>query len=147
MSMTGIYGEPLERVRTWLQASAAFAAFAPALTVHVYERIGSAVEPVVGDAWAIVSYPENGHNITLVPGLDLQRQLEVCLTQCVAGITEAAKESIITSAGAIVADLMASADAYAQLTSIKLKTIAIDETTTPRQIGAIITLYLDLGGR
>ena len=148
MSMTGIYGEPLELIKTWLQSLEAFGAFSPSTAVYLYDRLGSDTPPEVGDARANLSYPDaSGHTITLTPGLDVQRQVEVCLSRVVRGITESAKEAIVNDTGAIVAGLIAANEATGQITQIKLKTLALDETCEPPQIGAILLLFLDMGGR
>jgi hypothetical protein len=145
--LTGIYGEPLETVRAWLEASAAFATFSPALSVHAYFRIGSDLPPEVGDAWAVLLYPDDGHSIILQPGLDVSRTIEVTFTRVVSGITKTAVEDLINDAGAIVADLIAASEAACILTAIKLHKIGVDESTESPMIGATFRLPLDIGGR
>ena len=147
MPLTGIYGEPLETVSAWLKASAAFAAFSPTKTVHAYFRIGSDTPPAVGDAWAVLLYPADGHSIILQPGLDVSRTIEVTFTRVVPGITKAAVEAIVNDVGAIVADLIVASEASGILTAIKLHGIAVDESTALPMIGATLRLPLDIGGR
>jgi hypothetical protein len=145
--LTGIYGEPLELVRGWLQGLNAFASFAPDLAVHAYQRIGTATAPVAGDAWAVVRYPTDGHSIILQPGLDVSRQIEVTLVRVVTAVSASAVEAIVSDIGDIVGELMAAAEAAGILTQIKLKDYAIDESTDPPTIGGVFHLVLDLGGR
>lgn len=145
--LTGIYGEPLELVKTWLLSLSAFGTFSPSAAVYLYQRIGSDIPPEEGDAWAVLRYRTDGHSVIVVPTLDVSRTVELTLVRVVGAITQSAVEGIVNDAGTIVEELKAAAEAAGILTAIKLHDFAIDETTDPPTIGAIFYLPLDIGGR
>lgn len=147
-SMTGIYGEPLELVKTWLQGLEAFGSFSPGGDVYLYERTGDeGAEPEEGDAWAVLSYKQNGHVIDLVPGLDVTRVVELCLVRCVRRFSEETKAALVNDVGDIVRGLMDATEPAGILTRITLFGFQLDDTAEPVRLGAILHLSLDIGGR
>jgi hypothetical protein len=142
MSLTGIYGAPLEFLKARLLASAAFATFSAAKTIALTDK--SAAGLVVGDAWAVLSYKEGGHRISLTPGLTFTRTPRIALVKAVAKVTEAAKEAMVNSAGAIVADFLADSACVGVVSDIELETFGSDDEITPCRVGCIVRVRMDL---
>jgi len=142
--LTGIYGEPLELLRTILQGSSAFAAFSADTAVHLYQRIGIATATEVGDAWAVVSWKEDGHSIGLLGGLQAVRVAEIAFVRAVDQFTEAAKEDIINDVSAVVSDIINADAAQDVVERVVLHGFAIDEDTEPPSIGATVRVYMGI---
>jgi len=148
MAMTGIYGALLETVKGWLQDSSAFGAFSTDTTVHLYQRIGDGSDPEAGDAWGVLAFKVRKHIIKRqgagagVANFDQDRILTLALVKVVTAATNAAMETLISQVGAIVEDLIDNEDAII-LQDIMLDGFVIDETTTPKTIGAELELGVD----
>lgn len=147
MSMTGIYGAPLEMVKAWLVASSTFTSFSTDSTVHLYQRIGDGGEPAAGDAWGVLSYQEKQHVLTRggagegIANWDAQRLVKLSLVKLVPASTNAEIESIMNSAGGIVEDIIDD-DASAVMIGVRLLDVGVDESTDPIAIGIEIELEL-----
>lgn len=144
MPMTGLYGEPLELLKTIIAGLVSFQAFSPDGAVHLYERIGDDTDVEPGDAWAVLNYAEGGHSIVLAPSLDVTRIPTIMFVRAVRTYSQAAKESIVNDVGTIVTELIRSADATGIITRVDLQSFAIDEDAEPPRIGAVVKIHMDL---
>ena len=147
MSLTGLYGEPLEYVGDLLTASDAFSSLSPTSDVRYYSW--PATDTIAaGDGWAALRYPQDGHRMTRgtagsgSAAYGFTRLIEVTLTQAVAELTDSARSAFLNLVSDIVSDVLA-ADDDGMIASLTLRDVAEDSTEEFPLIGA--TLRIELG--
>lgn len=144
--MTGLFGVPLEMVKTWVKAVPCFkTATANAVPVHLFRQPPNPLN--VGYVWAEISYSNGGVSAaresqdSAVSGFNWTRRVDVVLARALQTVSDQDKADMHNLAGLFASQFLQQ-DIHCAIKGLALVDIILDTSIDPQIVGAhfLVTL-------